>query len=95
MVTVVDYWSTEELKENMENYMDQHNSKIIKLHEKIFEDLVNMFNNIPNLTKLKINKNTYKIIAPNFQSYLYYESGELRWCLIILNTQSKEYMGFL
>ena len=42
-----------------------------KLNKKIFLDVTNMFNNVPNLTKRKLNDDSYQITAPNFTTYLY------------------------
>ena len=49
-----------------------------KLNKKIFLDVTNMFNNVPNLTKRKLNDDSYQITAPNFTTYLYKDNDEFK-----------------
>lgn len=74
------------------SYADHIKNKA-NLNDKIFLDVANVFNNIPNLTKTKINNDTYKITAPNFTTQLFKNGSKFKMIFTYFNRPVKKEYG--
>jgi hypothetical protein len=79
-----------EIEQNAISYKE-HKNRIDKLHSKIFLDVANMFDNVSNLTKRKLNDNSYQITAPNFTTYLYKDNDEFKMAFQCFSVKRMKY----